>query len=1329
MDVGTLITIAQHVFKHIAKRNWEQELDRVYQSALNEWSEKDDLRKNEYVNKFAHFKDLEQYITKGELNASTEKLVLILFEKLNNDPITHSYLSEIRIDNINEIVSHTQEEINMIKVVIRDGFLNMENLINLLSSQNRKIIHTLNKNYFLELYNIPLPPTPFIERRVYLHKTKPSWDYQETTLLSLCQGIDTEKNRFVILSSGGLGKSTELQYVAYKLAKSELYYPIYFPLNNYIVANSLSTSLPEFWDYDLGKKVIIFFDGLDEIPLSMRSTAVKDIRQIANNHPEITIVVTCRSNFYNNNFDNFECFYINSFSMEDIRVYVELKRMDYDLFFSFIDGNKLVDYSRNPFFLQAIIKFYDKNKDRFDVTRKEILDYLILASYEADDKHSIDSDFYKGKEILAKLAWVMQLSEVNSISEEDVVRYIVGDLQGLNILQSFSVVRKDRKNNFYFEHNSIKELLIAGLLVADTFENICAYICYERTKIIKTSWYNTSIMILSFMETDKPDFKRLVDMMFRYNPNVLLKSERFKLSEEMRYNLVCTVWEKIKKRNIWMNHSEAEDLAIFGSDVRFIDFCIQEAVNLKNSNIIRSNACLLLAKFEYRGNYVNTNIIIQSLEGILANKDEDIAIRQSVLVAFSNDFLQTQINFDQIYTVLKDEKILLKDFICIIPHSKVENFIPIIIGSMELFGSRNERGINYMANYYVPFDLLKYVTSEEGLLTIIVFLTNNCSHLSYESQSTYDDLILEILKNAEPHLNSSSDLLDAILNLAFEESKMSFGLDKKYINYFSMSKINDLILTKLCDKLKALEDRDSYYYYVGALVNDKNFDKFIDKLANSSLISLIKLSDSIYDHDIKWQFKDQITVCTGTEFDQSLRYNQANKIEEENRNLDILFNIDEFRENILNLFISREQMTWSEFLENQRSIRHTTNNLFVHFVGYFTFRDPKTEKQEIDISSLRSYLNEELAYNNIVMQIVYNEISRNSYIVLSETQTQQVRKWVDNTLLNISEPLDILIVSLKFTIRLNFNLDRETALKLLIYYGSSWLTNEEWEAFMQKAIETCSVDSVKTKIRENFNLKLLYDCYVYKSYVNYIEEHKLFECYITAFDDLQDTARFGDNEAIIQDLLIDLLCNERHYARKVWDIRLKFSPQLRIDISETILNNKTFVLDENFSNDILTDLIEVYSSEELSVFNKQRILLMLNAHERIEGLDWLIESLKNNEYQYLSNITFYLNYSDIEILEKYLIIMHEIVQDDLYTNWYKHELLEAVLNAIKNLAIRSEENRQKVENDITTFISRYADNEKVHIFYKLIDDCNNLFREKGNSAYTIEDSMELWPSL
>ena len=35
--------------------------------------------------------------------------------------------------------------------------------------------------------------------------------------------------------------------------------------------------------------------------------------------------------------------------------------------------------------------------------------------------------------------------------------------------------------------------------------------------------------------------------------------------------------------------------------------------------------------------------------------------------------------------------------------------------------------------------------------------------------------------------------------------------------------------------------------------------------------------------------------------------------------------------------------------------------------------------------------------------------------------------------------------------------------------------------------------------------------------------------------------------------------------------------------------------------------------------------------------------------------------------------------------------------------------------------------EKILFLYKLIEDCNNLFREKGNSAYTIEEAMILFP--
>ena len=67
------------------------------------------------------------------------------------------------------------------------------------------------------------------------------------------------------------------------------------------------------------------------------------------------------------------------------------------------------------------------------------------------------------------------------------------------------------------------------------------------------------------------------------------------------------------------------------------------------------------------------------------------------------------------------------------------------------------------------------------------------------------------------------------------------------------------------------------------------------------------------------------------------------------------------------------------------------------------------------------------------------------------------------------------------------------------------------------------------------------------------------------------------------------------------------------------------------------------------------------------------------------------------------------------------------MSGIKNLAIVSEEHRKKIESDLTKFISEYEDKGKVYFLYKLIDDCNNLFREKVNNAFSIYEAMVLCP--
>ena len=633
-----------------------------------------------------------------------------------------------------------------------------------------------------------------------------------------------------------------------------------------------------------------------------------------------------------------------------------------------------------------------------------------------------------------------------------------------------------------------------------------------------------------------------------------------------------------------------------------------------------------------------------------------------------------------------------------------------------------------MANYNIPFDLLGYVTSEKGLLTLVGFLANNCSHLSSESQYTYDELVLRTLANAEPYLNSSSNLLDAILNLALEESKMSFGLDKKYVTFFSKSIVNDLVLTKLCDILNTLEDRDNHYYAVGTLVNDQNFDKFIDKLTISSLI---KLSDSIYNQDVKWQFKDQITVRTGTEFDQSMRYDQSIMIDDEKREIDILFDIDKFREYLLPLFVKEKQMDWKQFLEILKDSIKIGKGIFIQFVGYFTIRDHSTEAHMVDIASLRYYLEDEFAFNTIAMQIVYNKIHRDNGIPLSDDQVLKISRWVESTLKGYSKPLEIWKTSLRFIVHLDIMIDSEVFLKLVTFYGFACLTNDEWAEFMQKAIIVCSLDSIKNQIRENYTSKIVDDYFVYKAYVDFIEKHEQFECYNTALDDLQDPLRFGEDAVVVQDRLVNLLCNNRQFALKVWRLRSNFAVQLRIDMSEVILNSKTITLEKKVLDEILAELIYIYNSEKLSVLNKQRIILLLNAYGMPEGLDLLIDSLTNNEYEVYLNMNFRFNHLDIESLEKYLIILKKIILDSSdnkwLTDWYKNSILQAVMNGIKNLAIISENNRKRIEDNITTFISGYVYKEKILFLYKLIEDCNNLFREKGNSAYTIEEAMILFP--
>lgn len=1336
MEVCNFIAkgLISSLFKILSKKDWEQKVDRVYQCALARWIDNDEIRKSEYIHKYKHFEDLETYINKGEVQKSTEALVMLLVEELSKDPETHTIIEEIRIEDIQKGVS----EINKLSHQVRIDLASLRELIknefNSLKTQNAKGKYDLPKKYFLELYKVPGEPTPFIERTVSPEKEISFWDYKERTLWSLCMGIETENNRFVILSSGGVGKSSELRYVAHRLANSELYYPIYYSLADCTKSKSLSDSLPKYWDYDLGDKVIIFFDGLDETPLDMRHDVVKEIQTIANNNPQITIVVTCRSNFYNNYFGNFDCYILNQIQATDIERYSKLSGItDYGLFSTFIENNRLTDYSRNPFYLKSIIEYYKEQKnDR--VTRKGIVEFLIKSSFIVDDKKSIDDEyigrFHTGTKYLYQFAWALQLTESNKLSKSDVIEHITGDERKLQILQSFSMVKR-YNDMLYFEHSSFKESLVAILLSSETFEDICTYICYDKTKIIKPSWYNTAVMLFSFLDTHKPVYSSFLEMLYKDNPSVLLKSERFRVPDEMRYDVVSRIWDEINKKNLWIEANEADDIASFGSDESIIDLYLQSASDKTNSETTRLNACFLLKKIRYNGNYTNYDHVVQSLVNIVCDETENQDVRKAALIALSNKDLKRLVRINDIYKGLRSQEELLKDLISIIPYDQVEMYLPIILDSLDYYKPKN-KGV--IPNYYIPFDLMKNVQSESGIMSILNYTIRNCDRLSYSPSSyEYNEFVASILNNSKQYIESSPDMLDAIIKLAYTESMTSYILDEKYVLFFSEETIKENVWNKFCEKLND-EPNNNYYYFLAGLVTNDKFEDLIGRFGRDNTKILDRLLDCIFNNELKWRFEDKITEATGRKFDQSVRYNQAYWLEQQKCELELLFNQDKFKEELL-LFIGKNvQLDWTQFMKNIENSGKKINSSIIQFVGYFCEYDSKAGIRNLDNSKLEVCLNDKLAFNNIAMEIVLNKINQDRNIKLSESQIEHITEWVNNTLETngILETLRTSRISLKLLVHLKIKLRSQIFLSLLNLYGSSMLTEDEWNKFLELAITICSIESIKTKISEVFRHKEIKDFFRYKAYMDFIEEYDLSECYNEAFEDLCDPSRFGEDQENIQNILIELLCTKRIFISRVLKSWKTFNHKNRVDIAEVIGGNwKSIGLDEKKLEYIFDDLIKICNLHEISNHDKQRIILLLNAHGNMEGLNLLIKILDEKSYVSFLHPIINLNYSNIDALEKYLIIIEKIMQDNGVEQYpydsFREFLLQATMNGIKNLAIISEEYRKRVEDGLKYLISRHVNKVKIAFVYKLIDDCNNSFRENNNEPLSIQDASILYP--
>lgn len=177
-------------------------------------------------------------------------------------------------------------------------------------------------------------------------------------------------SRLVILGSAGMGKSTELKQLALQL--TETCCPFHLPLNTFTGARTLEQMLASEWLTARQPKTLLL-DGLDEVLPEDTERVKREIGLFAHTHPEIPILVSCRSNFYTlpmegtgGSLSDFTVATLEPLTSAAVQAYNISKThssVDSENFLTQVYQHRLIALLENPFWAIAMIEFYQEHRN------------------------------------------------------------------------------------------------------------------------------------------------------------------------------------------------------------------------------------------------------------------------------------------------------------------------------------------------------------------------------------------------------------------------------------------------------------------------------------------------------------------------------------------------------------------------------------------------------------------------------------------------------------------------------------------------------------------------------------------------------------------------------------------------------------------------------------------------------------------------------------------------------------------------------------------------------------------------------------------------------
>jgi hypothetical protein len=1137
----------------------------------------------------------------------------------------------------------------------------------------------------------------------------------------------------VLLGGAGSGKSFELLKMAVdrNLPKRV---PIYIKLNQY-EEGLFERCLPVVWQKADPADCLLLLDGLDEIKQDFRTEAIECIYDFSLAFPETRIIISCRTNFFNENeisakkqLTNFKIYEINDLAIGDVLINAtQVSKLGQD-------GNDFVEQARiigfsdlllKPFFLEVLIEYF-KQKGSLTRSRNVILEHFVKSNINKDVKRyeldnvqgTVEEEVYI---LLQRCALVMESIGRNYLLQEE-LKVVLGTNFNLRLIQHFSLLIRssDQNGKWSFQHNIIQEYLAAKAIANCDPDEIKSFVSTSpKQQNIKSYWLNTFSLLMSLVNDNTKN--ELWDWVLSVNPEILVKIEPERFDEERRVMILKYILEDFKLKKLWLRSSyfTEKELSNFSEGPLAFEYLLMELTNRNIPELARMNALQVLRSYNRLTNrqrqrlktalltlvdeFTNVYTIDYIVVSLIELNFTDLEVLNKLMMTFKgrrNQFIRTAI-----YRMIEAA-------------GQVDAHVTYLLEGLTIASSgfgEDRDTTNLLSEGILLKRLIITVKTGAAIRSIIEFFTKHVALASSQFLDDIEEIFQYLTDQAIGLYGQDNSMYTVVVDWAKAfTSSLHENVFQIILVFFNKTGTDVLFFETVWN------DRTMKAYtrmiLVSELANDFIFANFREKyqrqtISDGDVEELLQLiSNNVYNDKMKEKrtiAKRLYETLTGIILPISQEpTDYHSKLQERNqRDFDLLFQPERFGEKLQRLFeklslthISPDDLRHLISIEKSLDINATPRPV-LHFIRYFSYGG------NLSWDNISKLIQNQVIFHRFIASEINELLTSDATIEVSASQRSFIEDWCRKELNKFSIQGSHLIYDLNTSGRhfngvnelvwwlyckFSFELPPE---KLLTFTIPTEFHKHECLSVLFTLEARLGREPVLRQVLENIRNKISYRNILINSYTYVMERRpSVVDEYLKI--DLLDTNLDIDTKAQLYKLYVDRTSD--------FSLALELIQELQTnDPFYDTLTMDALKADKQFVIQLLNERL---LNPEVQGDNRLNSAVALAKSNEISGINYLVRAFLQDpnaglEYSALTCLqTVTITLAIPELLRLYILSQTPAFKGD------KYETLKRIsITGLAHIGCQSEEAFYAVKNAIEQLMEGEKNEPDLHLIIRNVE--------------------------